>query len=542
MHPAWASDAASERTSSPDGAAPTRGGGWRAVVYRWFVEYNPLYFASALCVLAGVFLVARELPPDAFGSKLAVAAGTEAYQLLLLAGAVVLLRAGLKRPAAILGITAFVFLLDVAFNGERLMSFVGLMSLEPGMRARRAIPASLVFALLGPIKLCLLAYVFRLRSARPALAVAGTVVLLLPLLPYAIELESTLVSVRQSIYMVLSWLGAPVLLWAFSPAARRWTSQWTEDNPDPWLTRRIAFIAPFLVAGLYGAHVLGWRSLSDLSLSPAQVAPYVLAATVAVVYPLAGRLPGRAEFVAWIGAGVTLWAAGFSPHSTGLWPLAVVSMLTGYAFLILLETTPLRLFLPAAVCLFGGAYILASGPFASLPAPDAVWTGGLAAALLAGAIRQRDFRCLFVSALACGATVARIPPVPPAYGGIAAGLWLAVASALLFRELRWVPLASIVGVLALGSWMTWHDMPGIVMCYSLMSATSFGVGLATRRTDFQGTGLASATVMAGLKHGAWIPATSKGWGIALLAAGFLFLSAGVAVNLLLARRRSQAGG
>jgi hypothetical protein len=522
---------------------PPGGAGWPSILHRWIVEDNPLYFASALCMLAGIFLTARELSPDAFGSKLAVAAATEGYQLLLMAGSAVLLRAGLKRPAAILGITAFIFILDVAFNGERLMSFMGLMSLQPGMRARRAIPASLVFALLGPLKLWMLARLFRLRSARGALAVCGTVLAALPLLPYVIELESTTVAVRQSLYLGLSWLGAPVLGWALTRSARRWTSGWTEAEPNPRLTRRIALVAPLLVCVLFAAHVVGWRSLSDLSLSPAQAAPYFLAATCAAAARLALRRPRSAEFLAWAGAGATLGTAALSPGSTGLWPLAAAALATGAALVVVLETTRLRLFLPAAVCLFGGAYMMAAGRSAPLPPPGAVWPAGLAVALLAGAIRQRDFRCLFVSALASGVAVAALRPVPTllAYGGVLAGLWLAVASWILFPELRrWLPFAATACVLALGAWMVWHGSPGIVAGYGAFAMGSVGFGFAVRRVEFQGAGLASGSLLAALKHDTWIPRTPGGWGLTLVAAGFLFLSAGVAINLLLARRRASA--
>jgi hypothetical protein len=164
-------------------------------------------------------------------------------------------------------------------------------------------------------------------------------------------------------------------------------------------------------------------------------------------------------------------------------------------------------------------------------------------ALLAGAIRQRDFRCLFVSALAAGITIAAIRPVPAllAYGGVVAGLWLAVASWLLFPELRrWVPFAATACVLALGAWMVWRGVPGIVVGYGAFAAGTVGFGFALRRVEFQGAGLASATLLAALKHGAWIPQTPGGWGVTLVAAGFLFLSAGVAINLLLARRRAPA--
>lgn len=513
---------------------------WREILHRWFVQYNPLYFASALSILGGVYLVARELPQDAFESKLGVAACTELYQLLLIAGAVVLLRAGLKRPAAILGIAAFVFILDVAFNGERLMSFMGLMSLEPGMRARRAVPASIAFALLGPVKLWLLSRVFRLRDARGPLAVGGAVILALPLLPYIVELESTVVSVRQSLYLGLSWLGAPILGWAFTPRARQWTSAWTSDNPDPWLTRRIAAAAPFLVAVLYVIHVLGWRSLSDLSLSPAQMAPYLLVLTCMAALRMAReQAAGFAEFLAWVGTGATLWTAYFSPHSTGYWPLAAMSLLAGACLVLLVETTRVRVFLPAAICLFGGAYMFAVGTSGLLPTPGAIWPAGIAIALLAGAARQQDFRCLVASTLAVAAAVALVHPLP-AYAGVVAGLWLAIASWVFFPELRrWVPFVAAVGVLALSEWMVWRGVRGMDVGCAAFSVAAIGAGFALKRIEYKGAGLASSALLALLKHDSWVPISAKGWGVLLLTAGFVFLSAGVAVNLLLARRRSR---
>jgi hypothetical protein len=510
----------------------------RSILHRWFVQYNPCYFASALSILGGVFLLARELPPDSFGSKLGVAASTEVYQVLLMAGAAVLLRAGLKRPAAILGITAFIFILDVAMNGERLMSFMGVMSLKSGMRARRAIPASVVFALLGPVKLWLLARIFRLRSARGALAVAGSVVAALPLLPYAVELESTAISVRNSIYLVISWAGAPVLGWAFLPSARRWTSGWTEEEPDPWLTRRIVLVSPFLVVGLFAAHVVGWSSLSELSLTPALAAPYLLAAACAIAARYASGAPRASEFLGWAGAGATLLAAACAPSETGLWPLATLAIATGAALVVLLEKTGLRLFLPATVCLFGGAYMIAAGNTTPLARPGPLWPGAIALALLAGAVRQRDFRCLFVSALAAGATVVLLRPalVPLPYGALVAGIWLAVTSWVFFPGLRrWVPFAATVLVLALAGWMSWEGLAGSTVGCGTLAASAIGIGVALRRVEFQGAGFASGAVLAALKYESWVPQSAGGWGLALVLAGFLLLAAGVAINLMLAR-------
>src|SRR6185503_3439892 len=174
----------------------------------------------------------------------------------------------------------------------------------------------------------------------------------------------------------------------------------------------------------------------------------------------------------------------------------VIAMATGVALVIVLETTGVRLFLPATVCLFGGVYLFSAGPVA----PGPVWPAGIALALLAGAVRQRDFRCLFVSALSAGVTIALLRPIPAlaAYGGIVAGLWLAVTTWALFPHLRWVPFAATVAVLALAGAMTWDGVVGSSIVFAALAASSIGAGFALRRVEFQGAGLASGTALAAL--------------------------------------------
>ncbi|HVE40508.1 MAG TPA: hypothetical protein VNM14_11500 [Planctomycetota bacterium] len=520
---------------------PAASGGWRAILYRCFVEYNPLYFASSMCILAGVFLLAHALPREAWGSKFGIVSSTEAYQFLLLAAAAILLRAGLKRPAAILGLTALVFLLDAALNSERLLSHVGLISLAPGMRARRAIPTSIALAVLGPIKLALLAVVFRLRGARAPLAVTGVVLLALPLVPYLTEIVHP--TRRETVYLLSTWLGAPLLCWAFSPSARRWTSAWLADPREPRF-RRIAALAPFLVASMFSVHGLVWSVISSLTLTPAHAAPFLLALTAIAALRLSSVGSGKAELVAWVGSGATLWAAACASVPGDLWPLAVMSIAAGGLLVFLIEAEGLRLFLPAAVCVFGGTFVLASGAAAPLPGPGILWPVGLATALLAGAVRQRDFRCLFVSAIAAGAAVASIDPTPAlaGYGAMVAGLWLAAASWLFFPEFRRVPFAATVWTLAVGAGMVRFDVPGIDLGYGAVALGTLGIGVLIRRVEFQAAGVSSGAVLAAFHHGAWVPATALGWGILLLSAGFVLLSAGVAVNLLLARGRPPLEG
>ena len=508
------------------------------MVHRCFVEYNPLYFASSMCFLAGVFLLARELPRDAWPSKFGIVSSTEAYQFLLLGGAALLLRAGLKRPAAILGLTALVFLLDVALNSERVLSHVGLVSVAPGMRARHAIPTSVGLALLGPVKLWLLARVFRLRSARVPLAIASVVVLAGPLIPYLTEIVHP--TRRDLVHLLTTWLGAPLFCWSLTPSARQWTSAWLTDPREPRF-RRIAAVAPVVVSALFAGHGLAWSVISTLTLTPAHAAPFLLALTALGSVRLSAARPAKAELIAWCGTGATLWAASSTVVCDDLWPLAILSIAAGGVLVFLVEARNLRLFLPAAVCVFGGTYVLAAGAASPLPAPGIVWGVGLLAALLAGAVRQRDFRCLFASAIAAGLGVASLHPATflAGYGAMVSGLWLAAGSWLFFPHLRWLPFASTLWSLAVGAVMVHAHAPGIELGFGAVAAGPLGVGLLLKRIEFQGAGVLSGAVLALLRPGSWVPATALGWGMLLLAAGFVFLSAGVAVNLLLARGRSR---
>jgi len=77
---------------------------------RWFVQYNPLFTASALCVLGGVLLVGRALGD----SSVALLTGVvELYQWLVIGTAGLLYRRlNEHRPGVILGLIAAVFLVD----------------------------------------------------------------------------------------------------------------------------------------------------------------------------------------------------------------------------------------------------------------------------------------------------------------------------------------------------------------------------------------------------------------------------------------------
>ena len=96
-----------------------------SVLRYWFVEFNPLYFVSALCVLCGIFLVARNI--DTISSvtpeqaQLILFFVLQSYELLLIGGAAFLAhRAGALRPAVLLAMLEALFLFDCTFRLEGL--------------------------------------------------------------------------------------------------------------------------------------------------------------------------------------------------------------------------------------------------------------------------------------------------------------------------------------------------------------------------------------------------------------------------------------
>jgi hypothetical protein len=99
----------------------------------WFVELNPLYFLSALCVLGGVFLVSRNVgaldPESPARAERWLFWIVQAYEILLVGGAFFLVRiARATRPAVLLVLLETVFLFDGTFRLESLppMGAIGL--------------------------------------------------------------------------------------------------------------------------------------------------------------------------------------------------------------------------------------------------------------------------------------------------------------------------------------------------------------------------------------------------------------------------------
>lgn len=221
---------------------------WRPLLYRWFVEYNPLYLLSAALVLAGCFLSSRGLvQEESLAGPLGIACVAELYAVSLIGGTALLVRINLPRPAVMLALLSLLYQWDLTLHTET-CAYLG----APGAWATVAWLALFVG------KLGALAWALRVRVARRAMVAAVVAGLGLALAPRVLP--------------GLGPRGAGVLLalWVFALGAlyRRGgvTSLVALDGWGATVVRRATRAAWLISSALVGAHVLMWWKDHDVSL------------------------------------------------------------------------------------------------------------------------------------------------------------------------------------------------------------------------------------------------------------------------------------
>jgi len=97
----------------------------RAFLHRVFVEYNPFYLLSALCMLAGLFALNNSLDwsPLPKTNLLWMIFTLQVYELLLIGLGIFLLRKGLVRDAMMLLVLEVFFLADAGFLNAEMFKF-----------------------------------------------------------------------------------------------------------------------------------------------------------------------------------------------------------------------------------------------------------------------------------------------------------------------------------------------------------------------------------------------------------------------------------
>ena len=228
--------------------------------YRWFVVYNPLYFASALCFVFGVFLVSKGMNQiNWLDGQLLLTAVIECYEILLLAGSFILYRmAGLRRPAVILAIINICFLFDCTYQTEH----ISTVPLFGGI-------ASFLWIVMFAAKLLALAWIFRLRIpwfgyAIPILAAIGIAVI--PHLLFYTGIDQSV------IHLAATWYGAVLailFLW-YRPSV---TCEGLSDPAGRIVLAKVWTAAWIIWGGLYLFHVISWIRFYEFAINAAILAP-----------------------------------------------------------------------------------------------------------------------------------------------------------------------------------------------------------------------------------------------------------------------------
>jgi hypothetical protein len=373
---------------------PELKGHWR----RWFHEYNPLYFFSALCVLAGIFLISDGLQGlqttghSAWG-QIGLFAALQLYELMLVGGALILCRfGGERRPAVILLLMELFFLYDCTFRLESIANTTAYDWLLAG----------------GWIGLCVaklrgLQLAFRLQVSWPVWLAGGLGALGIAVMPYLLAWKG--MEKTTTLYL-LNWYG--VALIAGLPWLRAaWPRVTTLLPLDPWgetVLRRTTIHAWISLGGFYFYHV--WNYILWVALLPEpklllQISP--LMAMVAWCAPNGPTLFLFGAVALFFTLGVPTW---FSP--------------TAFLLVLLLLRQWRRISLwwvkaGGVACLYAGLWGLGwdgHGPDPAALAPLS-WKGMLVIAVALGLIWHGNRWVAIVVAVAGAAYLVEWPAIVP---------------------------------------------------------------------------------------------------------------------------------
>ncbi|MEO5331786.1 MAG: hypothetical protein H7839_07155 [Magnetococcus sp. YQC-5] len=235
---------------------------------KWFIEYNPLYFFSSGCMLAGIFAFSNSLTEqadiDPITGVTLLFLVIQIYEFLLLGGAWLLFRrTPEKRPGIILGLLALFFLFDPTFRVET-FSLHGEIGL--GLAA--------VWMLLIVVKVEMMARIFLVRLAVTlwigvGLATAGII-----LLPHLGGLHQLANHVAM---MCMAWIGFLI----FIIPGRKTPALISLVPLEGWANtvhKRIDLVVRTGLGGFYYYHLLNhlaWIAPDSSENFQAQVLPFL---------------------------------------------------------------------------------------------------------------------------------------------------------------------------------------------------------------------------------------------------------------------------
>ena len=317
----------------------------------WFVQYNPLYFFSALCVLFGLFLISKGLKEvDWSAGQLILSGVMQFYEILLIAGgALLFLVARQKRPAVILGIIEIFFLFDCTFRTELMttLSHVGIW-------------ISVAWFVLVAVKLFVLTWLFRLKTSPVAIIVPALAAAVIAGMPHALEFYK---NDKILIHLGAVWFGI-ILMTSIRYLKPKIESTMDLDIWGQTVLRRVKKTALFMWAGFYLFHLFTWIEMFSVPFTLAQAAPFFLFWFLA-----------RQEFWVWLGALIIIALTSVIPFT-----VTPVAVFVAIAFgLKARETKRYRFLVGTVLCLYFGFWVIG---WEGKALPEAnLWLNFMAAAI-----------------------------------------------------------------------------------------------------------------------------------------------------------------
>lgn len=258
-----------------------------ALLYRWFVQYNPLYLLSAALVVLGLYEMHDAMAGDSsIWGRVGVGVLSEAYAFALIAGAAILMRLSLPRPAVFVALIALVYQGDLALGTEHY-----------ALLGRAGLLASFAWVSAFYVKLRALAWALRLELSVSAAAIPLFGALGVALVPHlSRRIDSSALTIVVGAWLFVLFAAA---LWTTRPVRSRVPLDAWGHTVLSRSVRAMWGIFAVLVAG----HVWFWTS--QYSVDPAIFLPIamllvtrwaqrelaVLAVVAAAVLSVAGLAP-----------------------------------------------------------------------------------------------------------------------------------------------------------------------------------------------------------------------------------------------------------
>ena len=273
-------------------------------IHYWFIQYNPLYFFSALCVLFGMFLVSQGLAETSWElGQIVLTVVIQVYEILLIIGASLLFREAKQyRPSVILGLLAVFFLFDCTFRTEIIATFGNI-----------GIILTIVWIVMAIVKIKALTWAFQLKVPMTVLAVPIQAAVIIAGMPYLFHLgkfDAVMLHLMATWYIVAL---IAFVLWK----RPKLVCAITLDDWGQKVLYRATRVAGMILVGFYLYHLFAWIGMFNVSITSIHAVPFIL--LIAFLY--------KEELLVWVGGSWALYISLNDPST-----VAITALIVGLVF------------------------------------------------------------------------------------------------------------------------------------------------------------------------------------------------------------------